>query len=43
MDVGTRIREHREAAGLHQDQLADLCRVSRQTISNWETEGTKTV
>lgn len=36
MDVGTRIREHREAAGLHQDQLAELCRVSRQTISNWE-------
>lgn len=40
MDVGTRIREHREAAGLHQDQLADLCRVSRQTISNWERNKT---
>ena len=36
MNVGQRIREHREAAGLHQDQLAKLCRVSRQTISNWE-------
>lgn len=40
MDVGTRIREHREAAGLHQDQLADLCRVSRQTVSNWERNKT---
>lgn len=36
MDVGTRIREHREAAGLRQDQLAEICGVSRQTISNWE-------
>lgn len=36
MDVGTRIREHREAAGMRQDQLAELCYVSRQTISNWE-------
>ena len=40
MDVGTRIREHRQAAGLHQDQLAELCRVSRQTISNWERNKT---
>lgn len=40
MDVGTRIREHREAAGMHQDQLAELCRVSRQTISNWERNKT---
>lgn len=36
MDVGSRIREHREASGMHQDQLAELCHVSRQTISNWE-------
>ena len=43
MDVGTRIREHRETAGLRQDQLAEICGVSRQTISSWETEGTKTV
>ena len=43
MNVGARIREHRDAAGLRQDQLADLCRVSRQTVSHWETEGTKTV
>ena len=40
MDVGTRIREHREAAGMHQDQLAELCHVSRQTISNWERNKT---
>ena len=29
MDIGTRIREHREAAGLRQDQLAEICGVSR--------------
>lgn len=40
MDVGTRIREHREAAGMRQDELAELCRVSRQTISNWERNKT---
>lgn len=40
MDVGTRIREHREAAGLRQDQLAEICGVSRQTISNWERNKT---
>ena len=36
MNVGQRIREHREAAGLLQDDLAKSCYVSRQTISNWE-------
>lgn len=40
MNVGTRIREHRNAAGLRQDQLADLCHVSRQTVSNWERNKT---
>lgn len=40
MDVGTRIREHRETAGLRQDQLAEICGVSRQTISNWERNKT---
>lgn len=40
MNVGARIREHRDAAGLRQDQLADLCRVSRQTVSNWERNKT---
>ena len=40
MDVGTRIREHREAAGMRQDQLAELCHVSRQTIRSWERNKT---
>lgn len=40
MDIGTRIREHREAAGLRQDQLAEICGVSRQTISNRERNKT---
>ena len=40
MDIGTRIREHREAACLRQDQLAEICGVSRQTISNWERNKT---
>ena len=36
MDIGTRIREHREAAGMSQTKLAGTCFVSRQTLSNWE-------
>lgn len=40
MDIGTRIREHREAAGLSQGKLADTCFVSRQTLSNWERNKT---
>ena len=40
MNVGQRIREHREAAGLLQDDLAKSCYVSRQTISNWERNRT---
>lgn len=42
MNVGQRIREHREAAGLLQDDLAKSCYVSRQTISNWERKHTET-
>lgn len=40
MNVGQRIREHREVAGLLQDDLAKTCYVSRQTISNWERNRT---
>lgn len=40
MDIGTRIREHREAVGLSQAKLADTCFVSRQTLSNWERNKT---
>lgn len=39
MDIGSRIREHRAAAGMKQDELAQACFVSRQTIRNWGTEG----
>lgn len=40
MDIGTRIREHREAAGMSQTKLAGTCFVSRQTLSNWERNKT---
>ncbi|MBM6683283.1 helix-turn-helix domain-containing protein [Collinsella intestinalis] len=40
MDIGARIREHRAAAGMKQDELAQACFVSRQTISNWERNRT---
>lgn len=36
VSIGARIREHREALGMSQDELALACRVSRQTISSWE-------
>lgn len=41
--MGERVRERREAAGLTQAELAERIYVSRQTVNNWETEGTKTV
>ena len=34
--IGARIREHRDALGMSQDELAQACHVSRQTISSWE-------
>ena len=37
--VGSRIRAHREALSMSQEELARACFVSRQTISNWGTEG----
>lgn len=37
MEVGRRIREERERAGISQEELARQIFVSRQTVSNWET------
>ena len=37
MNVGTRIKKYREKQNLSQDELALKVFVSRQTISNWET------
>lgn len=37
MEVGNRIREERERAGMSQEDLAAVIFVSRQTVSNWET------
>lgn len=37
MQLGGQIRDHREAMGLSQDDLASKIFVSRQTVSNWET------
>ncbi|WP_158098400.1 helix-turn-helix transcriptional regulator [Collinsella sp. An307] len=34
--IAERVREHRLAAGISQEALAELCHVSRQTIGNWE-------
>lgn len=37
MELGSRLRELREARGISQEVLAQELYVSRQTISNWET------
>lgn len=37
MNVGERIKKHREKQNISQDELALKVFVSRQTISNWET------
>jgi len=38
MTFGTRLQQIRKAAGLSQEQLADLINMSRQAISKWETD-----
>lgn len=38
--VARRVREHRVALGMSQEELARACCVSRQTIGNWETART---
>lgn len=40
MDIGAKIKNARIKAGLTQEQAAESLGVSRQTISNWETEKT---
>lgn len=37
MDIGAKIKEYRKQQNLSQDELALKAFVSRQTISNWET------
>ena len=37
MDIGTKIKKYREGQNISQDELALRIFVSRQTISNWET------
>jgi transcriptional regulator with XRE-family HTH domain len=36
-DIGTRIRATRRDRGLTQDELADLVKVSRSAVAQWET------
>lgn len=38
MSLGEKIQQLRKAAGLSQEQLAELLKVSRQAISKWETD-----
>lgn len=38
MELSRHIKEHRVRLGMSQEQLAETIYVSRQTISNWETE-----
>ncbi|WP_179395234.1 helix-turn-helix transcriptional regulator [Lacticaseibacillus absianus] len=36
MIIGEQLRQARTAAGMSQEQLAEVVSVSRQTVSNWE-------
>lgn len=36
MEIGNRIKMHRETVGLSQEELAEKLYVSRQTVSKWE-------
>lgn len=40
MELGKHVKEHRARLGMSQEQLAEAIFVSRQTISNWETDRT---
>lgn len=40
LNIGTRIRQHRQALNMSQEELAASCMCSRQTVSNWETDKT---
>lgn len=40
MELSRHIKEHRVRLGMSQEQLAEAIYVSRQTISNWETDRT---
>ena len=40
MELGKHVKEHRARLGMSQEQLAEAIFVSRQTISNWETNRT---
>ena len=40
MELGSHIKNHRARRGMSQEQLAEAIFVSRQTISNWETDRT---
>ena len=40
MEIKEQLKEHRARLGLSQEELADRIFVSRQTISNWETNET---
>lgn len=37
MEISSQIKQRRTAAGISQEELADLIFISRQTLSNWET------
>lgn len=38
MQIGNKIKKYRESLNLSQEELADKIFVTRQTISNWETD-----
>ena len=38
MEIGGKLKEARQMSGLTQENVAEKLNVSRQTISNWETE-----
>lgn len=40
MELAMHIKEHRARLGMSQEELAESIFVSRQTISNWETDRT---
>ncbi|MCI9337288.1 MAG: helix-turn-helix transcriptional regulator [Lachnospiraceae bacterium] len=41
MEIGTQIKKYRSSMGISQEEPAERIYVSRQTVSNWETQKSK--
>lgn len=39
--IGQRIKKYREVQGISQERLAQMLRITRESVSQWESDGPK--